>query len=149
MSPCHVGLREHRGASSNLDFSTACSRRCDERVHVPTWFWIILPIRILVRTQRAANVIQMSAPAVTPFVGCQSIKQSLIRAPLKVHIQRSVNSQAALMDLVAAILSFEIAAYFLDKIRCQRIRIMGQIQHQWLAASCGRLLRSDLAILQE
>ena len=52
------------------------------------------------------------------------------------------------MYLVAAVLAFQVAADFLDKIWSQRIRVVRQFQMDRLIAGRGRLLRRDHAVLE-
>ena len=77
------------------------------------------------------------------FVGGQAVEHGAVRGALHIHVERCVNSQPAFMDLVAAVFAFQIPADFLDKIRRQRIGIMGDFEPDRLIAGLRRLLRGD------
>ena len=62
-------------------------------------------------------------PAMAALVGGEAVEQRLTRRFLQIHIERCVDSQAAFVHLVAAILRFQVAPDFFDVVRSQRIRI--------------------------
>ena len=82
------------------------------------------------------------------FVGGEAVEQRLARGLLQIHVERRVNPQPAFVDLVAAILRFEVAPDFLHVVRSQRIRIFLQVEHDRPVLGLRRLGRGDLAILE-
>ncbi len=82
------------------------------------------------------------------LIGGQAVEYGAVGGALQVHVERGINLQAAFVDLVAAVLAFEIAANFFDKIRRQRIGIVGHFEVDGLIAGRGRLLRRDVAVFE-
>ena len=87
------------------------------------------------------NILQMASPAVTALIGGQAVEHGAVGGVLQVHIERGVNPQAAFVNLVAAVFAFQIAADFLDKIRRQRIGIVGKFKTE----RAGRAPRPPVA----
>ena len=94
------------------------------------------------------NILQTSSPAMAALIRGQAVEYGAVGGALQVHVERGVNSQAALVDLIAAVLAFQVAADFLDKIRRQRIGIVGHFEADGLIAGRRRLLRRDLAVFE-
>src|SRR2546421_9032735 len=85
------------------------------------------------------NVFQMSFPSVPALVGGKAIEHRLVGGFLQVHVERGVNLQPALMDLVSAVLPLQVAANLFDKVRSERIRIVRQMENNWSAAGVSCL----------
>ena len=144
-------MRERGGALAEADFRGGRRDLCDQRVHVSVDFGLLIPIRILVSVELLSlrnHVQELAVPTVPSFVGSEAVEQRLARGLLQIHIERCVNAQTAFVNLVAAILRFEVAADFFHIVRRQRIRILLQLEHDRLALGLRRLGRGDLAILK-
>ena len=75
---------------------------------------------MLIARHRLAHrdyILQMPSPAMTPFVGGEPVEHSFIGGALHVGVQGGINAKPAFVDLVAAVLGFEIAANLLHKPR--------------------------------
>ena len=97
-------------------------------MNVPVDFRIALPILVLVvgqRRVRGQNILQMSSPAVAALVGGQTIEHGAVGGTLQIHVERGINPQPTLVDLIATVFAFQVSADFLHKIRRQRIGIVG------------------------
>src|ERR1035438_4437757 len=75
------------------------------------------------------------------LVSSQAIEDCQVGGLLQVDIQRSVDFQTAFVNLVGAILSFQVAANFFDEIRGERIGIVREAKHHWRRARVGGLGR--------
>src|SRR5712692_10878975 len=90
-----------------------------------------IPVGVLVRGEHhvpGQNILQTSAPAVSPFINGQAVEYGAVGGALQIHVERRVNPQTALVYLVAAVLGFQVAADFFDKIGRQGIGFVGQVQ---------------------
>ena len=86
---------------------------------VSAHLWFLVPVEVLIPGQSRSsgqNIFQVALPSMAAFISTQSIKQRLVRRALQIHIQRGVNAQATLVNLVAAIFALEVTAHFFDKI---------------------------------
>src|SRR5581483_11881363 len=116
---------------------------------VAACFRLLVTIRMFVISDRnpaTQDVLEMSSPAVAPFVSCQAVEQSPVRSALQINIERGVDSQSAFEYLIAAILVFQIPADVFHKVWRERIRIFSHFQIQRLIAGSCCLLGGDLAV---
>src|ERR1700722_11046982 len=90
----------------------------------------------------------MVLPSVAALVGGQSVEHSLVGSALQVHIERSVDAQAALKDAIVTVFILEIAADVFDEIWGERIRIVLQMKLDRLGARFNGLLRGEYAVLK-
>src|SRR5450631_1120016 len=82
------------------------------------------------------------------LVSSEAVEQCPARRLLQIHIERCINAQPAFMNLVAAILRFEVAPDFFHVVRSQRIRIFLQVEQDRLTPGIRSLGRGDLAVLK-
>ena len=70
----------------------------------------------------------MSVPTVTMLIGGKTVEHRTFRCFLVIKVQRGIDPQAAFMNLVRAVLRFQIAPNFLDKIWRHEIRSALKVQ---------------------
>ena len=120
----------------------------DVAVHL----WIVVPVRMLIFFEDGAlsyHILQMVFPAMAALVSGQAVEHRLVRGLLQIHVERGVNPQPALVDLVAAVLAFQVAADLFHKIRSQRIRIMLQdLESSGCSCASVACWRRDLSVFQ-
>ncbi len=130
-----------------------CRRRDvrDQRVNVAVDFRLLVPIGIGVLGERLTfrdDIIELAAPAMAALVRGEAVEQGLTSGLLQFHIERGVNAQTALMDLIATVLAFQIAADFLHEMRCERIRVLLHAEHDRLPLCLVGLRGCNLAVLE-
>src|ERR1700726_24506 len=149
--PGHTGRRERGHVLAEADCG---GRRRDlnhQRVHVSVDFGLLIPIRIFILAEflTLGNYVHdFAVPAMPALVGGEAVEQRLARGLLQIHIERGINAQSAFVNLIAAILRFEVAPDFLHIMRGQRIRIFLQVEYDRLALCIGGLCGGDLAVLK-
>ncbi len=82
----------------------------------------------------------MTFPSVAAFIGGESVEDSAIGGLLQVHVERGVDAQAALVDLVGTVLGFQVAADFFDEVGREGIGIVLEIELDRTSLGIGRLL---------
>ena len=85
---------------------------------VRTYLHGIFPIAVAVILQPLAalqNIFQLALPAVPPLISGHAIEHGLTRGLLQVEVERGVNPQSPLVNLVAAVFVLEIAANVFHK----------------------------------
>ena len=129
LRPGDVGLTERGGVAAELQRSDSGAGGGDESVDVSVDFGLVIPVRVGIFLEDCSlgdDVFEMTLPAVAALVGGQAVEHGLIRGLLHVDVERGVDLQAAFVDLVGAVLAFEIAANFFDEIWSERIRDRGR-----------------------
>ncbi len=91
---------------------------------------LVIPVGIDVLAERTLrdHVDELAAPSVTALVGGEPVEQCLASGFLQIHIERGVDAEASLVNLVAAVFGFKIAADVFDVVRCERVRIFLQVE---------------------
>jgi len=123
----------------------------DERVGISIDLGIFIPIGIYIPVEflTLGNYVERFAvPAMPPFVGGEAVEQRLARGLLHIHVERCVHTKSAFVNLIAAILRFQVAPDFFHIVRRQRIRIFLQVEHDRLALCIRGLRGGDLAIFK-
>ena len=94
------------------------------------------------------HILELALPAVAMLVGNQSIEHSLVRRSLQVGVERCVDAEPALMDLVAAVFFLEIAANLFGEPRCELVGAGLQRDFDRCGFCLVRFLGRDLSVFQ-
>src|SRR5258706_690382 len=151
LRPGHVGRRDRDRVLAEANCGSHRRYLCDQRVRVSVDLGLLIPIwiRVFVEFLTLGNYVEdFAVPAMPPLIGGEAIKQRPARGPLHIHIQRRVDAQSALMNLVAAILRFQVASDFFHIVRSQRIRIFLQVEQDRFVLRIRGLCGGDLAVLK-
>jgi hypothetical protein len=122
-----------------------------ERVDVSVDFGFVVPVGMKIFVDHRAlshDVFEVAFPAVAAFIRSETVEHSLIRGLLQIHVERGIDFQSALVDLIGSVFVFQVAANLFDKIRRERIGVVGQMQYERSGARVGGLRGGDLAVFQ-
>src|ERR1700719_2851399 len=87
-------------------------------------------------------------PTMPPFIGGESVEQRLPSRLLQIHVERGVDSQPTLVDLIAAVFRLQITPYVFHIVGGKGIRVFLQVERDRQSFCGGCLGWCDLAILE-
>src|SRR5581483_10283170 len=113
-------------------------------------FIVPIGMRILIERYAFSNdVFEMIFPSVAALVRSQAIEHRLIGGLLHFYVQRGVDLETSLVNLIGSVFRFQVAADFFNEIWREGVRIMREMQRHGLGSCSVRLRSRDLPVFEQ